>query len=267
MELISLQSFGQLSKVTETVRVNGIDLYYEAYGEGEPLLLLHGWTQSSSFWSEYITTYAQYFKVYAIDLRGHGRTSPLTTDFSIKESAKDVIELLDHLKIKKVKAIGLSFGGLTLLELANLNANRLQAAILIGTSHSYNGKENNVGGKTFSFESLPSSFVEELKKTHYHGDDQIKALFDGNIDYQIELKDEELNTFKFRTLIVNGDRDEILGVDPAFALFKKIPISELWIVPNTGHNAIIGSNQNEFMARSLHFLTLDNNKETDANKK
>ena len=265
MGLNSIQSFSQLSKVTEIVKVNGIDMYYEVYGEGEPLLLLHGWTQSSSFWSEYIPTYAQHFKVYAIDLRGHGRTSQLTADFSIKESAKDILELLDHLKIKKVKAIGLSFGGLILLELAMLDQDRIKAATLIGASHSYNGGENLEGDNSFSYENLPDSFVEELKKTHHHGEAQIKALFNPNLNYKISLSKEDLNTFNFRTLIVHGDRDEILGIEPAIALYKNIPNSTLWIVPDTGHIAIIGNNQKSFLATSLHFLTLDKNKK-DANK-
>ena len=265
--IISKQGFGQLAKNSETVKVNGIDMYYEVYGEGEPLLLLHGWTQSSNFWSEYIPTYAQHFKVYAIDLRGHGRTSQLTDDFSIKKSAKDIIELLDLLNIKKVNAIGLSFGGLTLLELASSNPDRLKTVILIGISHNYNGGENNEGSDAFSYENLPNSFVEELKKIHHHGEVQIEALFNPNLNYQIKLKDEELNSFNFRTLIVHGDRDEILGVAPAFVLHKNIPNSALWIVPNTGHLAITGSNQKNFLTTSLQFLlTLDKNKKTDENK-
>lgn len=266
MAITSGQSFGQLPKSTETVKVNGINMYYEVYGEGEPLLLLHGWTQTSGFWSEYIPTYLQHFKVYAIDLRGHGKTSPLTSDFTIEESAKDILELLNHLKINKVKAIGLSYGGLTLLEMASLNPEKIGSIILIGASHSYKGGENNEGDNAFSYENLPTSFIEELKKIHHHGETQIRALFDPNLNYQIKLTDEELNTFNFRTLIVHGDRDEILGVDHALALYKNIPNSALWIVPNTGHITIIGPNKKSFLTTSLEFLSLDNNNGTNANK-
>lgn len=267
MGLVSGQSFGQPSKKAEYVNINGIDLYYEVYGEGEPLLLLHGWTQSSSFWSKYVPTYSKHFKVYVIDLRGHGRTSQLTADFSINKSAKDILELMDYLQIKKVKAIGLSFGGLTLLELANANPERIQELILIGATHNYNGGGNNENENAFSYETLPRSFVEELKKIHHHGEAQIKALFNPNLDYQIRLKDEELNAFNFRTLIVHGDRDEILGIDPAIALHKNIPNSALWIVPNTGHIAITEPNLDAFLASSLQFLNTDNKNKTDANKK
>lgn len=267
MALISGQSFGQLPKSTETVKVNGIDMYYEVYGEGEPLLLLHGWTQSSRFWAEYIPTYAQHFKVFAIDLRGHGRTSQVTSDFTIEKSSKDILALLDYLKIKKIKAIGLSYGGLTLLELASSNPERIASMILIGASHNYDGGENSEGDTTFSYENLPPAFIEELNKIHHHGESQIRALFDPNLNYKINLSDVKLNAFNFRTLIVHGDRDEILGVDAALALYRKIPNSELWIVPNTGHIAIMGSSQKSFLTASLQFLTMDNNEKTDTNKK
>ncbi|MFN4764168.1 alpha/beta fold hydrolase [Gillisia sp. Q332] len=258
MAIISGQSFGQLPKSAETVKVNGINMYYEVYGEGEPLLLLHGWTQSTEFWTEYIPAYVQHFEVYAIDLRGHGKTSQITSDFTIKESAKDILELLDHLKINRVKAIGLSYGGLTLLELARSHPEKIESIIIIGTSHSYNGAENNEGDNAFSYENLPTTFIEELKKIHYNSETQIRALFDPNLNYQINLSDEELNAFNFKTLIIQGDRDEILGVDPAFILYKNIPNSALWIVPNTGHIAIIGPNKKSFLTTSLQFLSLDN---------
>ncbi len=260
------QNFGQLLKNTETVEVNGIDMYYEVYGDGEPLLLLHGWTQSSRFWSEYVRTYAEYFEVYAIDLRGHGRTSRVTSDFTIEKSSKDILELLDYLKLKKIRAIGLSYGGLTLLELANSNPEKIESMILIGTSPVYNGGENTKGDSAFSYENLPAEFIEELNEIHHHGENPIKALFDPNLNFKINLSNEKLNTFNFRTMIVQGDRDEIVGVDPAFTLYKNIPNSELWIVPNTGHNAIVSPNLNSFLTISLQFLTRDNNEKTDANK-
>lgn len=255
MTIMSGQSIGQLSKKTEVVQVNGIDMYYEVYGKGEPLILLHGWTQSSTFWSDYIPTYAQHFKVYALDLRGHGRTSQVTPDFTIEKTAKDVLALLDHLKLKNVKAIGLSYGGLTLLELASSNPEKIESMILIGASHRYNGGENNESSSSFSYENLPSLFFEELKEIHHHGESQIKALFDQNLNYQINLEDEEVKAIKSNCLIVHGDRDEILDVDMAFALYKVLPNSELWIVPNTGHIAITGPNLENFLRTSVQFLT------------
>ncbi|WP_187269510.1 alpha/beta fold hydrolase [Flagellimonas hymeniacidonis] len=254
MTLISGQNFGQSHKKTEIININGINMYFEVHGEGEPLFLLHGWTQSSQFWSEYIPTYAQHFKVYAIDLRGHGKSSELTDDFSIEKTASDILKLLDFLKIEKAKAVGLSYGGLTLLKLASLHPERIESMVLIGVAPIYDGKENTNLDKTFSYENLPDSFIKELKETHYGGESQIKRLFDQNLNYRISIGDETLKSIKTKVLIVNGDRDEIMGIDPAITLHKFLPNSELWIVPNTGHIAITGSNRYVFLTKSTQFL-------------
>lgn len=266
MTIISVQIIGQLPKKTEVAKVNGIEMYYEVYGEGEQLILLHGWTQSSMFWTEYIPTYAQHFTVYAVDLRGHGRTSPLTPDFTIEKSAKDILALLDHLKLKKTKAIGLSYGGLTLLELAGLNPERIESMILIGTSQKFKGGENSDTNNSFSYENLPPSFIEELKEIHYHGEDQIKALFDQNLNYQINLSNQEVQAIHSRSLIVHGDRDEIIDIDQALELYKNLHNAELWIVPNTGHIAITGINFENFLKTSVQFLTREITTKTDADK-
>lgn len=253
MTMITGQSFGQQPEKSEIVAVNGIEMYYEVFGKGEPLLLLHGWTQSSQFWSAYIPTYAQQYKVYAIDLRGHGRTSQLSDDFSIKKAALDVGALLDHLNIKRTKVIGLSYGGLVLLQLAALNPEKMESVVLIGASHRYDGAEN-TQLEAFSYENLPKEFIAELKGIHRNGDSQIEKLFDQNIDYSIALSDGQIGAIGTNTLIVNGDRDEILGIDHAIALHQKMPSSQLWIVPNTGHIAITGQNQKAFLQKSIEFL-------------
>ena len=252
--MVNWQSFGQLPKKSKTISVNGIDMYFEVYGEGEPLLLLHGWTQSSAFWKDYIATYAQKFEVYAIDLRGHGKTSPIMGDFTIKKTAEDILAFLDHLNLKKVKGIGLSYGGLALLQLSSLHPQRIESMILIGVSQKYNGAENDEINNTFSYENLPKSFTDELRKIHYHGESQIKNLFDKNLNYQINLTDEEIKRIDSRTLVVQGDNDEILGIDPAIRLHRNLTNSELWVVPNAGHIAITGLNQKIFISRSLQFL-------------
>lgn len=255
LTFMTKQGFGQLAKSAQTVSVNGIEMYYEVYGQGEPLFLLHGWTQSSQFWSAYIPELAKHFQVYAIDLRGHGRTSPLKPDFTIEKSSKDVLGLLEYLGFEKVKAIGLSFGGLTLLELARKNPEKIESMVLIGVSHNYNGSDNSDAADSFSFESLPESFVKQLRETHHHGEDQVKALFDQNLDYQIHLSEEEVRGIDAKTFLIQGDSDEILGVEPAIELHKKLSNSELWIVPGTGHIAITGPNLNDFLLYSVKFFS------------
>ena len=233
--------------------INGIEMHYEVRGKGEPLLLLHGWTQSSRFWEDYIPEFAKHFQVYALDLRGHGKTSALTPEFTIEKSSEDILALLEYLNLESVKAIGLSFGGLTLLELAKSNPEKIASMILIGASHNYNGADNNMDD-SFSYENLPDAFKEELKLNHQNDEVKIKALSDPNLNYQINLGKEALEDIHAKTLIINGDRDEILGIDPAVTLHESLPNSELWIVPGTGHIAIVELNKNSFITKSIQFL-------------
>jgi pimeloyl-ACP methyl ester carboxylesterase len=81
------------------------------HGKGEPLLLLHGYTQSSKYWQSYLPAYTDNFEVYVIDLLGHGKSSPFKEPLSIKNAAKDVEALTRYLKLESVKGIGYSYGG------------------------------------------------------------------------------------------------------------------------------------------------------------
>ena len=251
------QGQGQVQKEAHTLKVNGTELYYEVYGAGEPLLLLHGWTQSSAFWSDYITAYAQHFKVYALDLRGHGKSSPLTTEFTIQKASNDILGLLNHLELGKVKAIGLSYGGLLVLQLAALHPKRISSMILIGCTQRYNGAENSSLDEDFSYNNLPQSFKDQLKLIHFNGEKQITALFNKDLNYQIALEDEEVKSINTNTLIVQGDRDEIIGIAPAINLYKNLANAELWIVPNTGHVVLTSENKKSFIRKSMQFLKKD----------
>src|SRR5688572_25813613 len=91
-------SRAQQKTIHQTIAVNGTTLYYEKSGRGSPLLLLHGWTLTSAFWSPYVAEFESEYEVYAIDLRGHGRSSPLTNNFFIKQAAQDIAELIDKLE-------------------------------------------------------------------------------------------------------------------------------------------------------------------------
>ncbi|MBC2840137.1 alpha/beta fold hydrolase [Robiginitalea sp. SC105] len=247
-----LQEFSR--DASQTLQVNDLPIHFEVYGEGAPLLLLHGWTQSSRFWRPYIPALEEHFRVYVLDLPGHGRSGGLGDDFSIQKTARDLDAFLKLLELGPVRAIGLSYGGLALLELAHLRDTAVEAMVLIGVSQAYNGSENADVQAAFTYEDLPAAFVEELKRNHPRGEGQIRALFNPHLDYQIDLSDEEVAQIQARCLIVQGDRDEVVGVEPAFRLHRHLPHSQLWIVPDTGHLAIGSDPTAAFLTTSIRFL-------------
>ncbi len=237
-----------------TASVNGQVLYYEKSGAGDPLLLLHGWTQTAAFWAPYVARLQSAFEVYAVDLRGHGRSSPLTKDFSIRQAARDVQELIQTLQLERVKAIGLSYGGLVLLELASAHQSLIERMVVIGTSYRYSGKEAQKGKPAFTYESLDPAFAAYLKGQHTHGESQIKALFDPTLDYGINLTEDQLQSMQTEVLIINGDSDEIADIRQAAEMRRLIRRSALWIIPNTGHLALTEDTREAFIGHAKAFL-------------
>jgi pimeloyl-ACP methyl ester carboxylesterase len=111
-----------------------VKIYYETYGSGEPLLLLHGFLGSHLNWSTWIEDLSKEYQLIVPDLRGHGRSTNPSDIFTHKLSAKDMFGLLDKLEIDHFKAIGHSSGAMTLIHMATMDTSRLTAMILVGSS-------------------------------------------------------------------------------------------------------------------------------------
>src|ERR1700731_4072346 len=115
----------------QTVPINGMQMYYVTHGQGEPLVLLHGYTGSSGDWELFLPDLAKEYHLIIPDLRGHGRSTNPSTTFTFRQAALDVFALLDHLDIDKFKAIGFSGGGNTLLHMATQQPGRVAAMALV----------------------------------------------------------------------------------------------------------------------------------------
>ena len=105
---------GQQKPTTGYAPVNGLKMYYEIHGSGEPVVLLHGAFMAISndfHWTEWISELSKTRKVIAIEMQGHGRTADINRDISYENLADDVAALLDYLKIPSADIIGYSLGG------------------------------------------------------------------------------------------------------------------------------------------------------------
>src|SRR5512137_1463851 len=110
--------YGSNPAAGKYVSVNDIKVYYEVYGEGEPLLLLHGNGGSIENFTYQIPELSRHFKVIAVDSRAQGRTSDSDQEISYALMASDMSELIDKLNLGKVNVVGWSDGGNIGLELA-----------------------------------------------------------------------------------------------------------------------------------------------------
>jgi pimeloyl-ACP methyl ester carboxylesterase len=119
-----------------TLTLDGATLAYESYGQGEPLLFIHGIFVSQAEWQPQVMALARQYQVITCDLRGHGQSSAPLGDYSVKLFAEDMIALLDQLGLAQVVCCGHSFGGMVAQELALSYPERVRGLILADTVHS-----------------------------------------------------------------------------------------------------------------------------------
>ena len=122
--------------------VNGLKMYYEIRGQGEPVVLLHGAFMAISddfHWTEWIGELSKTRKVIAIEMQGHGRTADPGRDFTYDNLADDVAALLDYLKIPSADVIGYSLGGGVALNCAIRHPDKVRKVVSISAVFRQNG--------------------------------------------------------------------------------------------------------------------------------
>ena len=237
---------------------NGIDLHYDIHGDGEPLLWLHGYFGIGDDWRHVFGAVPAGYRLIAPDLRGHGRTTNPSGAFSFRICAADIRDLLDHLGIDRVKAVGLSGGGITLLHLAIAAPDRV-AAMVVVSAPSHFPEQARAMQRQSSLAALGEPERAAFRIRHPQGDDQIERLFahcrafaDDRDD--VAFTPGTLAAIAADTLIVFGDRDPLYPVSIACDLYAAIPRGWLWIVPNGGHGPVFGEQAKPFAETALAFL-------------
>ena len=240
------------------IEVNGMQMSWEEIGEGEPLLWLHGHMGCGADWQYVFKEPPSGYRLIAPDLRGHGASTNPSGAFTFRQCALDVQALLAHLSLPRVKAIGLSGGGIALLHMATLQPARVEAMVVVSAPPYFPAQARAIQA-AFSEEMLPEAERRALRERHVHGEDQIRALFaqvkefatnHGDVNFTPSL----LSTITAETLIVFGDRDFLYPIGIAFELNAAIARSFLWVVPNGGHGPIFGSHAPGFAATATAFL-------------
>jgi pimeloyl-ACP methyl ester carboxylesterase len=232
-------------------------MYYEVYGEGAPLVLLHGFTQSSQLWQPFISDFAKHYQLIIPDMRGHGYSTNPTNQFTHGQSALDIFALLDQLEIDRFKAIGFSSGGETLIHMATQQPARVETMVLIGAS-SYWTEQARAVLRELTVESEAWDW-KQLRQWHVHGDDQIRALLNQLHECKDSYDDMNftppyLSTIEAKILLMYGDRDHFCPVSLVVEMYSSIPNAYMWIVPNGSHDPFVGKGAELFTQTTLEFL-------------
>ena len=113
--------------------VNGIKMYYELYGEGEPLVLIHGGLTTIGEMQGWVQPLAKTRRVIAVEMQGHGRTADTDRPMSFPTMGDDITALLDHLNIPKADLVGHSFGGASALRVAIQHRDKVRRLVVISS--------------------------------------------------------------------------------------------------------------------------------------
>ena len=240
------------------VNVNDVALHYETFGEGQPLLWLHGFMGAGPDWKYIFKEPPAGYRLIAPDLRGHGASTNPSGAFSFRQCASDMLALLRHLHVDRVKAIGLSGGGITLLHLASAEPSCVSSMVIVSAPPYFPEQARSIQRQA-SPAMMSEAEMALMRERHTHGESQVQQLFaqsrafaDGYDD--VNFTPPYLSTIAAETLIVFGDRDPFYPVSMAFDLYQAIPRSYLWVVPNGGHGPVFHDAAARFSETALSFL-------------
>lgn len=241
-----------------TVPYKQIPVYFDVFGQGKTLVLLHGFLESSSIWEEFVPILAQKNQVITIDLFGHGKTGKVGPVHTMEEIAEAIVLILDRLKIASATFIGHSMGGYVALAFAELFPERTNALLLLNSTpqaDSQERKENRdravrivrQNKDAFVRMSINHLFTSENQKIFQT---EIGDLVSQAQNYPAESivasikglkirkdRTEILKKFKGRKIIIAGKKDPIVPYESIFKI-AKFTESELISLPD-GHMGFI----------------------------
>lgn len=238
--------FGSNPAAGKYLDINDIRVYYETYGEGEPLLLLHGNGGSIESFVYQIPEFAKHFKVVAVDSRAQGRTTDSDREITYALMAADMSELIDKLGLGKVNVVGWSDGGNIGLELAYAHPEKVLKVVTFGanfTNENFLAPPDSVVMDPDDPVSLnlPDLLRKMTTAASRLSPDTTRIPIISRKLEELMIKypnftPEQLGTIGVPFLIVAGDHD-LINLDQTVALFSNLPKSELFIVPHASHLA------------------------------
>ncbi|KAB1228719.1 alpha/beta fold hydrolase [Chryseobacterium viscerum] len=251
------QLYGQKIKPSESgyAPVNGIKVYYEVYGKGAPIVLLHGAFMTIDMnWGELIPELSKNRKVIAIELQGHGHTPFSERKLSHTTLASDVAGVMDYLKVDKADVVGYSFGGSIAYQFAIQDAKRLNKLVIISATYKSSGWIPEVSN---AFKTMkPALFMNSPLQTGYEAVAPDKTKWTKFLEQMIataqqpfDLGDSNISKISAPVLIISGDNDGLDKIELAktykllgggiAADMGAMPASQLAIVPGQSHVSLM----------------------------
>jgi pimeloyl-ACP methyl ester carboxylesterase len=244
----SAAPYGNNPAAGKYYNIRGIKMYCEVYGQGKPLLMIHGNGGSIASFSKNIPYFSKKYMVIVPDSRAHGKSTDTKDSLSFEMMADDFNALLDTLHIQKAYVIGWSDGGINALLLAMRHPDKVIKLASTGA--------NLTPDSTALIPSLWKDMVKQYNEQKNKKWTTAKEKNDWKIfllDYlQPNIPAMALHAIKCPSLIICGDHD-LIPVEHTALIYHYIPGAWLWVVPNSGHGTLI-EHTDEFNAKVNEFF-------------
>jgi pimeloyl-ACP methyl ester carboxylesterase len=241
--------YGNNAAAGKYYNIRGIKMYVEVYGEGKPLLMIHGNGGNMAAFSKNVPYFSKHYKVILVDSRAHGKSTDPSDSLSFEQMADDFSVLLDTLHVDKSYVIGWSDGGINALLLAMRHPDKVIKLASTGA--------NLWPDSTALLPSLWRDMVKEYKEKKNLPRTTAKEKNDWKIfmlDYdQPNIKLTALKAIKCPSLIICGDHD-LIPIEHTALIYENIPTAYMWVVPNSGHPTLI-EHTNDFNKKVNEFFT------------
>jgi len=228
--------------------VRGIKMYAEIYGQGQPLLLIHGNGGSINNFTKQIPYFSQKYKVIVADSRAHGKSADRGDSLSYEMMADDYAALLDILKIDSAFVIGWSDGGINGLLLAIRHPKKVKKLAVTGA----NLRPDTTAVPGEIWDLVMPAYAELKNKSEKNDSEKNSFKLTRLLVENPHISYEELQQIKCPTLVIGGDHD-VIKEEHTMEIYKHIPRAYLWILPNSGHSTPIVYAQ-EFNKKTEEFF-------------
>ena len=222
-----------------SVDVDGARIAYSAYGDGEPVVLLHGGLGNSGHFGFQMPALVGKFRVIAIDSRGQGRSTRTRVPITYDLMATDVIAVLDHLNIERASVVGWSDGGEVALKLGIKFPERVNRLFVFGANYDAAGSKSR-RGRAATLTGYARKCRDDYQRTY-----KTMKGFDALVEALLPLwrnptgiTPDQLREIRASVAMVYGEHDELVLVDQIAEMARLIPNGRLLILPDTSHFAL-----------------------------
>jgi pimeloyl-ACP methyl ester carboxylesterase len=228
--------YGANAKIGKYAKTKDAKIYYEVYGKGQPIVVLHGGLFGSTVeMADFIDKLKQNYQVIAISLRGHGKSELGSEPVSLEQRAIDAMTVVNAITKDSIMVLGFSDGGFSAYKLASMYPARVKKMVVIGAGELHPGlvEFKFTGKDAMSFDK--PFFEQQLKLMP--NPNRLEDLFAGvNACYsKLTVGKDLLGNIKCPVLVMAGDKDDSNPVERIVKAARFIPKHQISIIPNTTH--------------------------------